>query len=468
MIFHPQSTKTTDGVFTFPSKLNAISHPCLNKEIFKEFFNNFTFNSSSLDLEQSDQLIFLAGNAEALPLDGFDYTVNVKNDGICIFAKDEKSLIMGFMSLLDKIRHDPDRDEIKAIADCCEIKDSPLIKTRMTHFCVFPETELFELRRFVRLCGALKYSHVIIEFWGMLKYDCMRELSWEHGFTKEELAPIIKEANDLGLEVIPMFNHWGHASASRVMHGKHVVLDQNPSLQNYFSDDGWCWDIKQTRVRALLRKIRNELMELCGNGSYFHIGCDEAYGFELNDENTKFLCDFINETGKDIEAHGRKMIIWGDMFLHKYPQYTAEEARDCNAPSEAFQNYTLSVLDKNIIIADWQYHAQSAPIKTSIIFKNAGFECFICPWDRNAENVRACSETAKTLPLSGLIHTTWHTLSKGMPYVTMSALGGFEDISDCVYRNIRTATAALLRKIAPANGDYKKSGWSKADVGEIM
>ena len=30
------------------------------------------------------------------------------------------------------------------------------------------------------------------------------------------------------MEVIPMINHLGHASASRACYGRHVVLDQNP------------------------------------------------------------------------------------------------------------------------------------------------------------------------------------------------------------------------------------------------
>lgn len=457
-----------NGSFIISSKATAVSHPCLNKEVFKEFWVGFTYQSSELHIENTDELIFMIGNASALSLDGNDYTINVTSDGICVYAKNEKSLILGFMTLLDRIRHDPDSDEIKAIVDCCEIKDSPVIKNRMTHFCVFPETELFELRRFIRFCAALKYSHVIVEFWGMIMLDCMKELAWDCGFTKDEIAPIIKEANDLGLEIIPMFNHWGHASAGRVRLGKHVVLDQNPTLQNYFSDDGWCWDIKQPRVRDLLSKIRKELIELCGEGEYFHIGCDEAYGFELNRENTDFLCDFINSVGKDVESHGRKMIIWGDMFLHKDPSYTKEELTDCNAPSKEFEEYALSRIDKSIIIADWQYHALSAPIKTSFVFKNAGFECFICPWDRSNNNVIACAETAKSLGLSGIIHTTWHTLSKGMPYVTVSAIGCFEDSSSRAYKDIRTATAATYRRVLPSGGKYERSGWSKTQIGDII
>ena len=263
----------------------------------------------------------------------YKYTaVNLQNQKIkgTFIAENEKDLIYGFMTLLDRFKA-IDHDENLAIeVECCQIKEKPLIGNRMGHFCIFPETELWELQRFVRFCAALKYTHVVLEFWGMLKLDCMSELSWSHGYTKEQIKPIIKEANDLGLEIIPMFNHWGHASGSRVMHGKHVVLDQNPMLQTYFSEDGWCWDIKKPKVRKLLSQIRAELTEICGNGRYFHIGCDEAYNFELTKENMDFICDYINDISDEMTSLGRRIIAWGDMLLYRHPYYNSNNKYACN------------------------------------------------------------------------------------------------------------------------------------------
>ena len=285
MIFNPKMTEKKEGRFILPKNANAVAHPCLDRSVIHEFWHNFTFNASILSLSHSDELIFRIGNTPKAELEAFDYSINIDSDGVCVYAKSERDLIYGFMTLLDRIEAEDVDDATVAILDCEVIKDFPTIKNRMVHFCIFPETELWEIQRFIRLCGVLKYTHVVLEFWGMLKYDCMRELAWQSAFTKEQIRPIIKEANDLGLEIIPMFNHWGHAAASRVRHGKHVVLDQNLSLQTYFSPDGWCWDIKKQKVRDLLRRIRNELIELCGDGGYFHIGCDEAYNFEFTKDN---------------------------------------------------------------------------------------------------------------------------------------------------------------------------------------
>jgi len=464
MIFHPQNLDKKEGSFIFSGEVRATAHSCLNTDIVREFWKNFSYKGSTLSITESDHLIFSVGNVQPLPLEDSDYSIRVEAAGIYVSGKSEADLIRGLMTLIDRFEM-VDRDETFDIkVECFELRESPIIPTRMVHFCVFPETELFELRRFVRFCGALKYTHIVLEFWGMLKYDCLRELSWSHGFTKEQIRPIIKEAEELGMEVIPMFNHWGHASAGRIIHGKHVVLDQNLSLQSYFREDGWCWDIGKPKVRALLRKIRQELMELCGKGSYFHIGCDEAFGFEFTRENMDGVCDFINEIGKELSSEGRRAIVWGDMFLYRYPHYNQKNEYACNAPTAEAEKYMLDRLSHELVIADWEYDVVEAPVETVDVFVREGFDCLLCPWDRGAAEMNNVLSAIKSQHLMGILHTTWHTLTKGMQYVTRAAVGGYEDDDNLAGLKLRTCTAALLRKVMPVEGDYEKAGWSKIQV----
>ena len=464
MIFNPRYTLKKDGRFIIPETVKVTVHPCLNKAVIKEFWHNFTFGVSRLDISECDEMLFLIGNAKKLGIDGHEYSINVEKDGICVLAENEKDLLHGFMTLIDRIEAIDSENGMRAVIPCCEMRDRALVKNRMVHFCIFPETEMWEIKRFVRLCGALKYTHIVLEFWGMLKYDCLRELAWSHAFSKEEMRPIIQEANDLGLEVIPMFNQWGHASAGRVLHGKHVVLDQNPSLQTYFSEDGWCWDIRKSKVRELIREIRKELIDLCGDGEYFHIGCDEAYNFDFTKENMDFICDFINEVSEEMNRIGRRAIIWGDMFLYRHESYSKENAYACNASTPEVESYMLDRLDRRVIIADWQYDAVEAPVETASVFVKAGFDCILCPWDRGRAQLYAPMVTVKEQSLYGFMHTTWHTLTKGMSFVLMAALSGFENIGEGMSRSYRTKTAALLRKVMPINGDYAKAGWSRIQI----
>ena len=462
MIFHPKSEQTQPGRFLLPEVACALCHPCLEKGILQELWQNFSLGTSQLLLRKAEGFSFLLGEAEALPLGGEEYTINITPHGICLAAEGEQGLLRGFMTLLDRLEW----GEEGAFASCCQIRDRGVLANRMVHLCIFPETQLWQVERFIRFAGALRYTHLVLEFWGMLRYDCMQELAWPCAFTKEELRPLIALAKDLGLEVIPMFNHWGHATQSRVLHGKHVVLDQNPRLQEYFSPDGWCWDIRKEKVRQLLGQIRKELCDLCGPGGYFHIGCDEAYSFDLSlEENRVAICRYINEVAEALRGEGRETILWGDMFLFHHPHYDESNRYTCSSPSAECEAQMLGMLDKRLILADWQYDVKHYPVETASVFAKAGFRCLLCPWDRGVAAVNACLQTAKRQGLFGVMHTTWHTLSAGMPYVLLSALQGLEEERSLRDPQARTHAAALLRRVYPSGGVYERAGFSERQVG---
>ena len=127
----------------------------------------------------------------------------------------------------------------------------------------------------------------------------------------------------------------------------------------------------------------------------------------------------------------------------------------------------LERLHKDLVIADWQYDAPQAPVETASVFARAGFDCLLCPWDRSEAKMNAVCATVKQEVLLGLLHTTWHTLSNGMPYVTRAGVEGWESTADVGAVEIRTQTATLLRKVMPVDGDYQKAGWGKFQVGGL-
>lgn len=462
MIFNPKNIEYGEGCLRLGEHTSAVAHKSIDVALFSELWHGYTYRTSNIEFDACDTLTFTLGDAEPLPLGEYDYTVNVTERGACVFAKSEAELCRGVLTLLDRIQLVDNGGENLLKIDCCRIFDKPAIKNRMVHFCVFPDTALWELHKFVRLTGALKYTHIVLEFWGMYKYECMKELSWSHSFTKEEISPIIKEARAMGLEIVPMFNHWGHAAGCRSCHGKHVVLDQNPSLQYYFDDSGWCWDIKSRRVRELLKKVRRELCELCGGGSYFHIGCDEADGFVFTEENVDFLLDYLNEIAEDMKGQGRRVFVWGDMFISR----NEEGLKDyiCNAPSAEWAQYIRKNLSRDIIIADWQYDMAEIPMKSALVFKKDGFDVALCPWDRKSTVTSATVTTVADEGLFGVMHTTWHTLSRRTPYVALCAKLAYDGKEQSGGLNYEK-TAALLRKVWFADGDYEKAGWGRCEIG---
>ena len=163
----------------------------------------------------------------------------------------------------------------------------------------------------------------------------------------------------------------------------------------------------------------------------------------------------------------RRIIAWGDMFLYRHAHYDPKNRYTCNAPSPEVEKYLLEHLDKRVVIADWQYDAQQAPIETASVFTSAGFDCILCPWDRGRAQLNAALATVKGERLDGYMHTTWHTLSKGTPYVLLAGVGGFEDIENYKTLAALTNTASLLRKVMASGGNYERAGWAKKQIGII-
>ena len=171
------------------------------------------------------------------------------------------------MTLVDRIRAIDAEDGIKTVIDCVNLRDSALIKNRMVHFCIFPETELWELERFIRYVAALKFSHLIVEFWGMLKYDCLGELSWAHAYSKEQMRPIIELANEASLSFrqgAVRTEFVFEETTAEELSGEPSLLIQ--ALENLFSNA--VSHGKATLIRVAVRRENNSLViDVCDNGS---------------------------------------------------------------------------------------------------------------------------------------------------------------------------------------------------------
>lgn len=168
----------------------------------------------------------------------------------------------------------------------------------------------------LRLAGVMQYTHVVLEYWGTLRYDCLKELAWPQAFDKTFAKDMAREIREMGMEAIPMLNHLGHASACRVSGGKHVVLDQNPRLAPLFSPDGWSWNAESSKVQELLAAVRRELYDIYPDAKYIHLGCDEVYSYERGEEDQRKMRVFMTALLAQVSAEGKTPMIWGDMLLN--------------------------------------------------------------------------------------------------------------------------------------------------------
>ncbi len=479
----PTPTKYTkkEGTFTFSDKVYlTVPESFANREfkaLVPELWSNFTAGKSTLEIIKSPNLRTTACISKTRQIiiqnstTDFDYEVKCTEHSIIMSFGESDGLIHAFSTVLQIIGAYRIKTQDFEIC-CCHIKDKPALGFRCIHLCVFPETTLLFLKKYVRLFALMKCTHIILEFFGMLKLDCFPYLAWEHGFTREKLLPIIADGKALGIEFIPMFNHFGHAGGSRFRLGKNVVLDNAPEYEEYFTPGGWTWNVKNEDVLELQEKMRREMCDIFGEGAYFHIGCDEVYAAEpfadpYDKEDNHAFMKFINNTADSIKAQGRTPIMWGDMFL---------DAKDFPAPYCSNISYrccdgknNLSKLSKGVIIADWQYNIDGTN-RNSVDFFLERIDkssLILCPWT-GFDNIKGRCDIAKEYGLYGVIGTTWTDICRDPKFAVYTACLMWEDKETETpsdrWEIFKVMAAQNMRKLVPSKGIYEDSGFYERET----
>ena len=445
-----------ENMLALTPEITVIADPKMCNESVKHLWRSFLLGKGELTLEPGNENTFRLGRTP-LPVlaDGKEYALAVDENGAAIVGRDYGGLMRGFMSLLMKIEYGKNSYSIRAAAEDSNYR----IANRFLHICVFPENDLYFIRKLVRLAALCQYTHIVIEFWGMLQYDCIKELAWPHAFTKAQVRDLIREARELGIEPVPMFNQLGHATGSRNCYGKHVVLEQDPTLQYLFTPDGWAWNIADPEVLDLLKQVRAELYELFGNGEFMHIGCDEAYYITKDPVLRAQLPQYLAKLTAQVEAEGRRPMLWMDMLLE------ADRFKDCYGSGkadevEAIRNATAP----SSVFVDWQYGCTEVPIPSLQSLAGCGHDCIGAPWE-NPGNYNAHIETIAQNNIYGIMLTTWHTLKHRMISIPDCAKRmGAQSFVWSSNSGASEITATMLRRISFEGNTYEDSGWSKQQI----
>ncbi len=434
-------------------------------------WNRFCCTASTLEIavhEEDASADYIAWLGTRTELSTEHYSIRAYENGVTLAAVNERALIDGFTTLMQLICPvELDVGEESFYISTVEIDDKPTIGFRSIHLCIFPNSDLFTLEKAIHMAGFFKFTHVVLEFWGTLEYDILPELSWaDHAMTKTQAKELIRLANSYGMEVIPMFNHLGHASGSRSCYGRHTILNRNLRLAKLFEPDGWTWCTSNPKTFRLLSEVRSELIDLCGKGSYFHIGVDEAYSFASCDKCRErvpheLLADYINALTEDLAKYGRRPIMWHDELIEG-KNFTCKDSVVANGQNHHTAG-ALDLLDKRVIVADWQYGYVSGDNPTTPYFMDKGFDTILCPWD-SMGNVRSLCENARSLGAYGVMLTTWHHLTAYLAKLPLVANYTWQDGNYGGYAD--TEAAMLLRTVYDTKGDFLSSGWHKNEVEE--
>ena len=385
----------------------------------------------------------------------------ISSGGIKIRARDFSALRQALKTLRQFA--EAERDGPGQVFALAKIRDFASLEFRGIHLCVFPETTLEELEKYVRLAEYYKFNYVVIEPWGVFPFESHPEFAYaDRKIDRKGFKKIIDYCRGAGIVPIPQLSVLGHGSQSRHLSGKHAVLAAHPELANIYEPLGWCYCMSSERTGKILKDLVSELHEFYGNPPYFHIGCDEAYDmatcYKCRAQNPASLfVGHLDKFRKFLRSRGARPIIWHDMLLDREdPRWAGEVASGTRDTAKA-----LGALGKDIVIADWQYGGaeNGGGFNTPKHFKEAGFDVLVCPWESDS-GISALAKTAKDEKLFGFLQTTWHHIYGNKRYASF-----FRRAGDAAWNGGRPpaggkfadSALTLIPELSHVAGDMKAS-----------
>ena len=124
--------------------LTVIADKQMNNITVKKLWNSFCLTLGEINFKSGENFTFCLGSTPLPKLKSEkDYALTVDENGVSIVGKDYAGLMRGFMSLLLKIEYDGANSKIKYVTE----ESSYTIKNRMVHICVFPENDLYFIKK---------------------------------------------------------------------------------------------------------------------------------------------------------------------------------------------------------------------------------------------------------------------------------------------------------------------------------
>ncbi len=192
------------------------------------------------------------------------------------------------------------------------------------------------LKKWLRKISAMGYNAILWEVEGKIKWKTCPECVDKDAFSKKEFKDILRYADSLELQAIPLLQTLGHAEYV-LRHRKYFSFREDPKRYD-------CYAACKPEVIEFIKKWIKEYSDLFGKVKYFHLGGDEAYVFASSPlcsreakkiGKGRLYAQYMKDIAGGLIRRNIRPCIWSDMIMH----YTD----------------ALPVLPKSFVIWDWNY-----------------------------------------------------------------------------------------------------------------
>lgn len=243
------------------------------------------------------------------------------------------------------------------------------------------------------------FAHVTDNEGCAVIFESRPELASPHALTREQVGEWIAAAGEHGVMIVPEIECFGH---TRFIHD----LPQYKHLAMPASGHFNAINPLHPETHAILHDVLRDTAALF-ESPYIHAGFDEVNlgdrtvlgGAAAGKADWELFADMVNLVHGMIKDLGKRMMIWGDHLVSE-PRIAER-------------------IDKDIIICDWQYHADLTGKSTEALI-GMGFDVVCCPSSsRSSDMMMPRANTQGNLQrfariahasgdrIKGLVNTVW-------------------------------------------------------------
>jgi len=244
---------------------------------------------------------------------------------------------------------------------------------------------------------------LIMEWEGTYPFEKHPLIPNRYAYSKAEVVSFIKYCNELGIDVIPLQQSFGHVD---------YILrnDRYKALREDEKDFSQVCPLQTKQDSALFSDLYTELAST-HTSKYIHIGGDETYllGHDercrlmaAKEGKSKLYINYIRMLCNIVIGLGKTPVLWADIAL-KYPE-------------------AIKLLPKSTVFIDWNYGWDMNNFGDHQKLVQSGYEIwgapalrsspdnyFLTGWEKHFKNIRDFVPEAAKLGYKGIVMTSWST-----------------------------------------------------------
>ncbi|MDR3695995.1 beta-N-acetylhexosaminidase [Mucilaginibacter sp.] len=244
---------------------------------------------------------------------------------------------------------------------------------------------------------------LIMEWEGTYPFEKHPLIPNRYAYTKTEVTSFIKYCSDLGIDVIPLQQSFGHV--------EYILRnDRYKALREDQKDFSQVCPLQTRQDSALFTDLYTELAST-HTSKYIHIGGDETYllGHDercrlmvAKEGKSKLYINYIRMLCNIVIRLGKTPVLWADIAL-KYPK-------------------AIKLLPKGTVFIDWNYGWDLNNFGDHKKLVQSGYEIwgapalrsspdnyFLTQWEKHFKNIRDFVPQAAKLGYKGIVMTSWST-----------------------------------------------------------